>query len=80
MQIVVKVLNGQEHTVEVTFFQFFFRSKWILLHSYKLTKVQPEQTVLEVKQLLVGQLNVPVNQQRMMVRGKALVGNQIDLN
>ena len=39
-----------------------------------MTQVQPEQTILEVKNLLFNKINIGVNQQRLMLRGKALAG------
>lgn len=38
------------------------------------TKVLPEQSILDLKELLFNQISIPVNQQRIMFKGKSLAG------
>lgn len=55
MQIIVKIINGSEHTLEVL----------------------PEQSILDLKELLFNQISIPVNQQRIMFKGKSLADQNI---
>lgn len=72
MQIVIKIINGDEHNVDVSV-SIVWAYNYILLWLIYL-KVSPEQTIISLKDLLASKLNIPANQQRLMYKGKSLAG------
>jgi hypothetical protein len=84
MLLIVKIINGSEHSIQVRnrfssirkllFFLPRPESKMANLFVFKQPQVAPYLTIHDLKQSLATQLNIPINQQRLMFKGKPLTG------
>lgn len=77
MLLIVKIINGAEHSLEVLHHLKFYQHLKLNLNKNKPTnkpKVSPDLSVQDLKSLLSNRLSIPINQQRLMHKGKALSG------
>ena len=76
MLITVKILNGVEHALEVGILLMIWKKISVInLHDLQ---VHAEQSILEIKHLIFDKINIPVDQQRVMYKGKSLNGKPND--